>query len=225
MTSKHVTDVGLLAAAGALVAWGSYEGRRETLKPKALAGFAVLGGYALAIFGAYRLHPVAGAALGVGLVGAFGVNQYRADQGKATLPLPWVRLDLGDGLGTARSGDLSSLKADVRDAVLTALKKETDPAMLRELADKLRAAGHRRAADRVTRRATEVAPDARVGQAPSVVSEAQARLSALGYEVAQDGVLGPRTVLALKRFQSLHDLDIDGALGADTIAALRAAAP
>jgi peptidoglycan hydrolase-like protein with peptidoglycan-binding domain len=54
------------------------------------------------------------------------------------------------------------------------------------------------------------------------VREAQHLLNRLGYDVFEDGVEGPRTRAALKKFQSLHDLDIDGFVGPRTLEMLRA---
>jgi peptidoglycan hydrolase-like protein with peptidoglycan-binding domain len=54
------------------------------------------------------------------------------------------------------------------------------------------------------------------------VREAQHLLRRLGYDVFEDGVEGPRTRAALKKFQSLHDLDIDGFVGPRTLEMLRA---
>jgi peptidoglycan hydrolase-like protein with peptidoglycan-binding domain len=58
------------------------------------------------------------------------------------------------------------------------------------------------------------------------VYELQDRLTALGYKPgAVDGVLGPRTVDALKKFQADRNLAATGTLNADTIRALRTAKP
>jgi putative peptidoglycan binding protein len=54
----------------------------------------------------------------------------------------------------------------------------------------------------------------------------QQRLTALGYATGGvDGVLGPATKGALKRFQADHGLEVDGVVGPATKAALAAAKP
>jgi peptidoglycan hydrolase-like protein with peptidoglycan-binding domain len=62
-----------------------------------------------------------------------------------------------------------------------------------------------------------------VGQGGGRVLEAQRLLQQLGYDVMADGFDGRRTREAIERFQSLHDLDIDGVIGHATLAALHAA--
>ncbi|HKE39073.1 MAG TPA: peptidoglycan-binding domain-containing protein [Casimicrobiaceae bacterium] len=58
------------------------------------------------------------------------------------------------------------------------------------------------------------------------VYELQDRLAALGYKLGTvDGVLGPRTVDALKKFQSDKNLAVTGTINAETIRALRTAKP
>jgi len=58
------------------------------------------------------------------------------------------------------------------------------------------------------------------------VYELQDRLSALGYKlVSVDGVLGPRTVEALKKFQSDKNLAVTGTINVETVRALRSAKP
>ena len=157
---------------------------------------AELGGAALMVTGFYRINPNAGLAAGGAYVGAQIYDHFFK----------------------------TKLDPATAEAMRMALSKEKDPAILHEFASKLRDAGHARAADCVEQRAVEITPAARVGQAPSIISEAQARLRDLGYtSVPQDGHLGPETVLALKRFQSLYDLDIDGQVTAETLAALRRA--
>jgi hypothetical protein len=57
-----------------------------------------------------------------------------------------------------------------------------------------------------------------------VLQEAQQHLSALGYELGSaDGVMGLKTIAALKKFQSNHGLPVTGALDQPTLNALRAA--
>ena len=58
------------------------------------------------------------------------------------------------------------------------------------------------------------------------IYELQDRLGALGYKPgAVDGVLGPRTVDALKKFQGDRNLAVTGNINAETIRALRSAKP
>lgn len=58
----------------------------------------------------------------------------------------------------------------------------------------------------------------------SGVSGAQARLNNLGFDAGPvDGNLGPKTADALRRFQDLHGLQVNGALDAPTKAALKQA--
>jgi len=54
--------------------------------------------------------------------------------------------------------------------------------------------------------------------------ELQTRLNQLGYKVGTvDGVIGPRTTDALKKFQSDNSLSVTGTLDAQTIRKLRTA--
>jgi len=131
------------------------------------------------------------------------------------------------------------MKDHVRGAVLAALEKESDPSILRQLGEKLEAAGFSRSASAVREKTATLGASgagafltgaARPKGAPvvghgtaNVVSGAQQKLRALGWDVEVDGVVGPRTRRAIMEFQSLHDLDIDGILGPETIAALDAA--
>lgn len=62
------------------------------------------------------------------------------------------------------------------------------------------------------------------GLGPVSVRQVQSALNAIGYMVPVDGVMGSQTVLAIKRFQSLHGFDIDGVLNTETVAAILAAA-
>lgn len=58
------------------------------------------------------------------------------------------------------------------------------------------------------------------------VYELQDRLAALGYKPGTvDGVLGPRTLDALKKFQGDKNLAVTGTLNVETIRALRSAKP
>jgi peptidoglycan hydrolase-like protein with peptidoglycan-binding domain len=55
------------------------------------------------------------------------------------------------------------------------------------------------------------------------IFELQERLSGLGYKLGEvDGVNGPRTIEALKRFQSDNKLPVTGAIDAETVRKLRA---
>lgn len=138
------------------------------------------------------------------------------------------------------------LKKPVRAAVVAALHQESDPAVLAQLSSKLEAAGFGRSAETVRRRAAQLSPaggntgllqnsfftgaTAPRSAAPvvghgsaNVVAGAQQKLRALGFDVETDGVVGLRTRHAIMEFQSLHDLNIDGILGPETLAALDAA--
>jgi peptidoglycan hydrolase-like protein with peptidoglycan-binding domain len=58
------------------------------------------------------------------------------------------------------------------------------------------------------------------------IFELQERLSGLGYKLGDvDGVNGPRTIAALKKFQSDNNLPVTGTIDADTIRRLRNAKP
>jgi peptidoglycan hydrolase-like protein with peptidoglycan-binding domain len=58
------------------------------------------------------------------------------------------------------------------------------------------------------------------------IFELQERLSGLGYKLGEvDGVNGPRTIDALKRFQSDNKLPVTGAIDAETVRRLRNAKP
>jgi N-acetyl-anhydromuramyl-L-alanine amidase AmpD len=57
----------------------------------------------------------------------------------------------------------------------------------------------------------------------AMVWHAQSMLRKLGYDVQVNGIEDAATTLAVKRFQSLHDLDIDGVIDPRTNAALAAA--
>jgi Domain of unknown function (DUF1906)/Putative peptidoglycan binding domain len=57
--------------------------------------------------------------------------------------------------------------------------------------------------------------------APTVdLRTVQARLVALGYSLAVDGLPGPATTEAIKQFQTVNDLEADGIIGPLTLAAL-----
>jgi len=122
------------------------------------------------------------------------------------------------------------LDSDTRRVVLVALAHEHDPEVLRVLATKLGAVGHDKTASVVSKRAGEVARGNGtsrisgyvVGQAGTNIRWAQSMLQKLGYDVPLSGVYDSRTREAVERFQSLHDLNIDGILGEDTFRMLRA---
>ncbi len=67
-------------------------------------------------------------------------------------------------------------------------------------------------------------PQGQGAEAPrTVVQQAQQRLRALGYDPgAADGAVGPKTIAALKKFQSDHGQPVSGALDQKTLEALRA---
>lgn len=56
------------------------------------------------------------------------------------------------------------------------------------------------------------------------IKDGQALLNTVGYGLTVDGVNGPKTIAAVKDFQSKHGLTVDGILGPKTAAAIRAAA-
>lgn len=132
------------------------------------------------------------------------------------------------------------LKKSVRDTVVAALHQESDPAVLAQLSAKLAAAGFERSAETVRVRANQLSPAGGSGfftgatssrpAAPvvghgtaNIVAGSQQKLRALGWDVETDGVVGLKTRHAIMEFQSLHDLNIDGILGPETLAALDAA--
>ncbi len=201
MTRDRKINVAMIASGFTLGVIASVARTKARLEGRAsdhanLFFAAELGGIALMTTGFYRIKPTAGLWCGGAYVGIKIYERFAKP----------------------------SLDPATSDAMIAALSKEKDPAILHEFATKLRDAGHTSAADVVEKRAVEITPAARVGQDTSIISEAQARLRDLGYtSVPQDGRLGPETVLALKRFQSLYDLDIDGQISAETLAALRRA--
>lgn len=60
------------------------------------------------------------------------------------------------------------------------------------------------------------------GARGKAVEDLQQMLSAIGYPLARDGVYGPRTRLAVRRFQARSGLPIDGVAGPRTLARLHA---
>ncbi|MDT8859956.1 peptidoglycan-binding protein [Alkalihalobacillus sp. MEB130] len=52
------------------------------------------------------------------------------------------------------------------------------------------------------------------------VSELQQKLASYGYYDGVDGIYGPKTTAAVKQFQQVHDLQVDGLIGAETKAML-----
>jgi|SRR5277367_3930443 len=126
-----------------------------------------------------------------------------------------------NGSPIALDADLTS---DTRKAVLAALAHETDVSILHTFATKLGAANHVRSAELIAAKADSLLHVVGASVDSHTVMMAQAALRAIGFDVEVDGSMGPKTVLAIKRFQSLHDLDIDGILGSATMVALMAAA-
>ena len=63
------------------------------------------------------------------------------------------------------------------------------------------------------------------GRSREEVRDLQRLLSAAGYPLAIDGIAGPATEEAIRRFQADSDLKIDGIAGSKTLAALQAAIP
>ena len=146
---------------------------------------------------------VAGAAIGLGLLVLHSRRRYAEHNGTSIL------LD-------------ADLDSDTRKAVLLALAHETDISMLRTFAKKLGAANHVKSAEAIDAKADSLTHVVGASVDSHTVMMAQAALRSLGFDVEIDGMMGPKTVLAIKRFQSLHDLDIDGVLGPATLAALMA---
>lgn len=68
-------------------------------------------------------------------------------------------------------------------------------------------------------------PNLREGDWGSQVVELQALLNAKGAGIAADGKYGPRTRNAVMAVQRAYRLDVDGVVGPDTFAALRAVQP
>ena len=62
----------------------------------------------------------------------------------------------------------------------------------------------------------------RRGSRGEAVLDLQTLLSALGYPVARDGIFGPETERAVRRFQEFEGLSVDGIAGPDTLRALYA---
>ena len=215
---KRIADKLVWTTAAVLFGYGYYQSARKPQRENSLASFAVIGGSFLAIYGAYRWKPKVGIGLGIGLFASGYYNRYRQAQGQRALPLPGLTLSLG----FKRHGLDAAIDDDTAKAVHAALDKERDPLMLHAFASKLAAAGHRIAAGLVSAKATLLGSNTAVGQAATAdVREAQKILTDLGYVVEQNGSLGPQTIDAVKKFQSLHDIDIDGQLGPETMVALR----
>jgi peptidoglycan hydrolase-like protein with peptidoglycan-binding domain len=75
----------------------------------------------------------------------------------------------------------------------------------------------------VTAPQTTTAPTTSTAATKKAVQGAQQRLQVLGYEPGSaDGVMGSRTVIALKKFQSDHGLSVTGVLDQKTLDALSA---
>lgn len=117
------------------------------------------------------------------------------------------------------------LDSDTRKVVLAALTRETDLGVLHLLATKLDAAGYDESAKVVRERLAQASRSMghAVGQGTVWnIRGAQRMLQKLGYDVPLSGVDGPRTRDAVAKFQSLHDLDVDGIIGKATFRMLRA---
>jgi peptidoglycan hydrolase-like protein with peptidoglycan-binding domain len=68
-----------------------------------------------------------------------------------------------------------------------------------------------------------VAPTTSIATTKEAVKEAQERLQTLGYQAGSaDGVMGAKTIAALKKFQSDHSLPVTGQLDRKTLDALNA---
>lgn len=68
-------------------------------------------------------------------------------------------------------------------------------------------------------------PVLRMGARGRAVTELQRALQARGYPIADDGAFGPRTRAAVRHFQARRGLEVDGAVGRRTWAALLERAP
>ena len=159
------------------------------------------------------------AAVGVGLLVVHSRRRYREHNGAPIVLDP-------------------DLDSDTRRVVLAALEREHDPAVLHTLSDKLAAAGHDKTARVVRERSisllriphlvgfdysmfpADVAVTLRAQEAARTL-RAQKMLRKLGYDVPLNGVQDLQTWKAVQKFQSLHDLDIDGIIGVATYAMLR----
>jgi hypothetical protein len=194
MTPKRKIDIGVFAAGGALLLYGGVESRR--------------GPFSRTSWTKADVATLAG--WGLAAYGAFRVS-------------PIVGVGTLLGLAAVEMFVVERVPGDVRETLHAALKKENDPDVLREFAGALRDAGYARAADSADKRAAEIAPQTVVGQTHTEIAKAQRLLRILGYDVPIDGFLGPRTIKAIEHFQSLHDLDIDGIPGRETLLALRSA--
>ncbi len=87
---------------------------------------------------------------------------------------------------------------------------------------------HLKLADAYSRQIDGPAPGDRtmmVGSRGELVTELQETLVALGYPVDTDGIYGPGTATAVKRFQADHGLAADGIAGERTQAAIGKARP
>ncbi|WP_274627826.1 N-acetylmuramidase domain-containing protein [Arvimicrobium flavum] len=74
-------------------------------------------------------------------------------------------------------------------------------------------------------RAQEDRPNPEKATTAEGVADLQRMLSATGYPLKPDGVIGPATKKAIRRFQADNGLTVDGVAGPETLAALRDAAP
>lgn len=127
---------------------------------------------------------------------------------------------LGTNLGVYRSSDRGGSWAPV------AARKPPRPAGKRPPARMLHRTAARSQAPRTRKPTTQTptAPSQRITApkpADDVVRRAQEALERAGYEIgAPDGQLGPRTIAALKRFQTDRYLAVSGQLDETTLAAL-----
>ncbi len=62
--------------------------------------------------------------------------------------------------------------------------------------------------------------DVRKGDCGGIVRELQNRLRDLGFDIAADGRFGPATDAAVREFQRIHGLTVDGQVGPNTWAAM-----
>jgi hypothetical protein len=68
----------------------------------------------------------------------------------------------------------------------------------------------------------EYTPDAPITTNNTHIKELQTKLNKLGYELNVDGAMGPCTIAAIKNFQENNNLEVDGVVGPLTAGALDA---
>ncbi len=125
---------------------------------------------------------------------------------------------LGTNLGMYRSNDrgVSWAPIVVRKPPVSPVKRRTAP---RRAAVQARATTNRRTGSVATSPVTQKPAAARPND--DVVRHAQEALERAGYEIGTpDGQLGPRTIAAIKRFQTDRYLTVSGQLDEATLAAL-----